>query len=109
MNSKYRLRFLSQRIVADRSFRIVDRPRSDDLAQQFIAAIEHSVAANQAGVESAVSIERLKCTTTKYSGHKVAWKKKRGGGELALGNLLFCPEQSSIRAHGGEDWTSLRG
>jgi serine/threonine protein kinase len=68
--------------VPDRSACVADRPRPDDLTQKFIAAVEDSAAADQAGAALVASIERLKFETAEFAGPRAEWI----GGELAHGN-----------------------
>jgi TPR repeat protein len=82
MNYQRCHRLLGQWTVPDRSTRIVDRPRSDDLTRKFIAAIEDPNAADRAGAELVTSIERLKCTIAECAAPRAEWT----GGELSLGN-----------------------
>jgi hypothetical protein len=80
------LRLLGQWTVPDRSTQIMDDPGSDDLVQQFIAAVEDSASADRAGTDLVTSIQRLKNTTAECSGLTVECT----GGELAHGILWLC-------------------
>jgi hypothetical protein len=90
MNYQRCLRLLCQWIVPDRSSRIVDLPRPDDLAEKFIAAVEDSVATDQVNAELVVSIERLKGTIAKYPGPKSEW----AGDKLTVGNSTVVFEKN---------------
>jgi serine/threonine protein kinase len=76
------LRLLGRWAIPDRSSSIADRLKSDDLARDFLTAVEDPVAADQAGTELVASIERLKDAMVECAGPRAEWV----GGELVHEN-----------------------
>jgi serine/threonine protein kinase len=80
-------------IVPDRSSRIADDPRSDDITRLFIAGVEEeeSALSDRANADLIASIKRLKEQNATLTGPKVEWK----GCELARGNSIVVLTKDS--------------